>query len=294
MTEREVEALLKKRGRPSQTAARYLPGRHLIGPTLFPMYAFALKLAGWIWLGVAVTLLVARSLIISDRPASFAHILFESFESSWDLALAWFAMITVGFAVAEYVQRRPGSARDWNPSRLPSVRDGLKVKRSSSIAEMLWSVLFLLAWLGAFPVADFIFPHGEPIQLAASPLWLDLRGPYFIPIVVLILADIALSAIDLARPQLSRGRVALRAADDALTAVLFGSLLIVHGEETRAALNGLKGLKDAAAGAAKLEILRDWGLALVLLFIAAGSAVSCVVRLVRLTRRRAWASRPAG
>jgi len=282
----EVEAFLKMRGRPSQTASRYLPSRHLIGPAFFPMYVFALKLAGWILLGVALILPLALSIFLPERSASVVNVLTKSFESCWDLALAWFAMITIGFAVAEYVQSRPGSVQHWNPSRLPAVKDGLRVKRSSAIAEIVFGALFLFAWIGAFRIDGFIFPHGEPIRLAASPLWLSLRGPYFGPISILILAGIALSAIDLARPHVMRWRVAARAAVDAVSAVMIGSLLLAHKEETQAALKGLRSLKDTAAGAAKLEGLRDWGLVIVLLVIAIGSVVSCVVRLVRFIRWR--------
>jgi hypothetical protein len=291
MTGPEVEALLKTRGRPFQMAGRYLPSRHLIGPALFPMYVFALKLAVWIGFGVALVLPLALSFLLPGRSASLANVLARSFDSCWTLALTWFAMITIGFAVAESVQGRSGLGRDWNPSRLPAVRDGLKVKLSSSIAEILFGALFLFAWLGAFRVPVLILRGGEPIQLTASPLWLDLRGPYLVPIAMLTLTDIVMSAISLARPHLTRWRVAARAAVDAISAGLIGSLLLAHQEETRAALKGLKGLKDMAAGAAKLETLREWSLATALLAIAGAEAVSCVVGLVRLARWRTLESR---
>src|SRR4051794_10177607 len=40
----EVEALLLERGRPMLVASRYLPQEYLIGPELFPIYRFVLKI----------------------------------------------------------------------------------------------------------------------------------------------------------------------------------------------------------------------------------------------------------
>src|SRR5580765_2799234 len=44
LNETEIEDILKRRGRPLLVANRYLPQRSLIGPVLFPIYWFVLKL----------------------------------------------------------------------------------------------------------------------------------------------------------------------------------------------------------------------------------------------------------
>src|ERR1051325_8904459 len=40
----EVEMILKQRGRPVLVANRYQPQQYLIGPVLFPIYTFVLKM----------------------------------------------------------------------------------------------------------------------------------------------------------------------------------------------------------------------------------------------------------
>jgi len=40
-----VEALLKQRGSPFLVANRFLPQESLIGPVLFPIYRFSIKIA---------------------------------------------------------------------------------------------------------------------------------------------------------------------------------------------------------------------------------------------------------
>src|ERR1700737_5663228 len=43
LTPAEMEAILRRRGRPLLVANRYLPQEHLIGPVLFPIYWFVVK-----------------------------------------------------------------------------------------------------------------------------------------------------------------------------------------------------------------------------------------------------------
>src|ERR1700730_13936131 len=60
LNDAEIEAMLKKRPAPLLMATRYLPQQYLIGPVLFPVYRFVLKivilcyLAPWllVWTGL--------------------------------------------------------------------------------------------------------------------------------------------------------------------------------------------------------------------------------------------------
>src|SRR5450432_4246886 len=60
LNEPEIEAILKERGRPLLVANRYQPQQHLIGPVLFPVYRFVLKVVAlcyllpWVlvWIGM--------------------------------------------------------------------------------------------------------------------------------------------------------------------------------------------------------------------------------------------------
>lgn len=289
----EVEALLKTRGRPFEMAGRYLPGRHLVGPAFFPMYVFALKLAAWIGLGVAIILPLALAYLLPSRSASPVDVLAKSVHSLWTLALTWFAMITLGFAVAENAQDRSGKFRDWSPARLPNVKNGLKVPRASALADLVVNLLFLSWWLGSFRVPGLFVRGGEPLTLAPSPLWLDLRGRFLVPIALLILAGAVLAAVNLARPRLARWRVAVRAALDAVSAGMIIWVLAAHGRLNWAAWKSVKGLKDAATETVKVEVLRDWILTNVLLIIAIGSLLSCLMGLVKLARWKSLETRAA-
>src|ERR1700682_1613463 len=63
LNESEIVTLLKQRGRPILVANRFLPQESLIGPVLFPIYLFVLKIVAafymvpWIlvWIGLAIS-----------------------------------------------------------------------------------------------------------------------------------------------------------------------------------------------------------------------------------------------
>src|SRR6266849_1842434 len=80
LNESEVAAILKQRGRPVLVANRFLPQEHLIGPVLFPIYLFVLKIVAafymvpWIlvWIGLAIS-----------RASHSGQSLIESLGSFW-------------------------------------------------------------------------------------------------------------------------------------------------------------------------------------------------------------------
>ena len=68
LTETEVEAMLLERGRPMLVASRYLPQEYLIGPELFPIYRFVLKIV--LLCSGAPTVLALVSLIVFGSRAA--------------------------------------------------------------------------------------------------------------------------------------------------------------------------------------------------------------------------------
>ncbi len=70
-------------------------------------------------------------------------------------------------------------------------------------------------------------------------------------------------------------------------------VLAAHGRLSWAAWKSVKGLKDAAVGTANIEVLRDWVLGNVLLVIAIGSLISCLMGLVKIARWRSLEAKAA-
>jgi len=285
LNEEEISALLKKRGSPFTVAGRFLPQRHLVGPQLYPIYEFVLKLTAGIYL--IPWFLVWAGLMIfvpSYRAAHHGAALFEGLGTLWTTALTMFAMITLGFAVGERFQRQSAARGDWNPRRLPAVRNVLRVSRGSSLVDIVANLLVLVWWLGGFSFS-VVLSLGDVVKnLPSSVLWLDFQSRYFVPIAVFIAAGAVLALLNLIRPNLTPLRVGARAVIDAAMPIMIFLTLGAHAGGIRAAWAGMTG---GATGPAKLAAVRDWSLAVTLGIIAVACLFSCVRGVLRIKRWRA-------
>jgi hypothetical protein len=283
--EEDLAALLKQRGSPFVVAGRFLPRRHLIGPQLYPIYEFVLKLTAGIYL-IPWFLIWAGLMIFvpSYRAAHSGAAMFQALGHLWTMALSLFAMITFGFALGERFQHQSAARGDWNPRRLPAVRNVLRVSRGSSLVDIIANLFFLVWWLGGFSFPIVLSAGGA---LSPSTLWLDFHSRYFVPIGVFIAAGTVLALISLVRPNLTPLRVGTRAVIDAATPVIIFITLGAHEAEIRAAWLALK---HGAEGAVRLAGIRDWSLALTLGIIAGACLLSCVRGVIRIVRWQALQS----
>jgi hypothetical protein len=282
LAEEDLSALLKKRGSPFTVAGRFLPQRHLIGPQLYPIYEFVLKLVGGIyfipWLLIWAGLMI---FVPSYRASHIGSALFYDLGSVGTTALGLFAMITFGFAIGERAQRKSTARGDWNPRRLPAVRNALKAPRASSLAELVVNPLALVWWLGGFAFPVVMSRDGIPAFLRPSWLWVDFRTRYFIPIAVFIALGAVLALVNLIRPHLTPLRVGVRVVIDAAVPVTIFQTLGVHAAEIRAAWDVMTGGGD---GPAKIEAIRDWSLAVTLGIIGLACVFSCLRGILRIKR----------
>jgi len=280
----DVEALLKERGSPYSVAGRYLPQRQLVGPALFPLYVFVLKIAAAVYL--VPWLLVWGALVAffpAYRAAHSGLAVFDSLGSLWASAVSAFALITAGFAVAEWSKRRSAARREWDPRRLPAVRDALRISRPGSAAEIVVDLLFLAWWAGglSFPVS--VFMKGASSGPGPVPFWADFRAQFFVPVILLIAASAALSAAALVRPYWTRARLAIRAALDLGFAVLALSFLGPRTSEVTRLWASIR----AASGSGSPGKWVPWlglNLVFVLVLVAVICLASAVYNLIRLVR----------
>ncbi|MCX6561007.1 MAG: hypothetical protein NTZ26_10925 [Candidatus Aminicenantes bacterium] len=282
LAEEDLSTLLKQRGSPFTVAGRFLPQRHLIGPQLYPIYEFVLKLAGGIYL-VPWFLIWAGLMIFvpSYRSAHSGSAIFQALGSLWTTAWTLLAMITLGFGIGERVQRKSTARGDWNPRRLPAVRNTLKVPRTSSLAEIVINPFVLIWWLGGFSLTAVLSRDGVPAFLKPSPLWLDFRTRYFIPIAVFIVVVTVLALVNLIRPNLTPFRVGVTAVIDASVPVMIFQALGVHSAEIRTAWDAMTG---GAAGPDKMAAIRDWSIAVTLGIIGLACLFSCFRGILRIRK----------
>src|SRR5882724_3063421 len=138
LSEAEVEAILKQRGRPVLVANRYLPQQYLIGPLLFPIYSFVLKIVALFyllpWVLVWIALLAFSPTYRAQHTNLFTTAL-SAWSSWWVTALTVLATVTIVFVVLEQVQAKSGFLEKWDPRKLPPVRNPNRIQRSASILE---------------------------------------------------------------------------------------------------------------------------------------------------------------
>jgi len=277
LTEAETAELLKRRGDPMRVAAGFLPQECLIGPALFPLYRFVLKILAWCfvvpWILVWVGLV---ALWPGYRAAHPGWALFETWQSFLSMGIFLFGLTTVVFAIVE----RNGTAerwrRDWDPRRLPAKRDPRRIPRSSSVAEIVFGILFLLVWVQ--------LPHvpalgGESAPIGPGPIWPTV---YWL-VLALIVGTLAMAGANLLRPWWTPVRAALQLALN-LAGLVPLALLIrveswVHVASTRLTP------ERVAAVTRSLDVSLRGMFLLIGLFVVI-ACVQDVVRLVRLRRAR--------
>jgi hypothetical protein len=274
----EVESILKKSGPPMLVAGRYLPQRYLIGPTLFPIYWFVLKL-GWMyfflpWLAVGIALQIFSGITGYSNPVT-VHFL-DSFSRA---VLNNLIAITVVFGLLEHYQKKTGFMKDGTLSRMPVVRDPNRISLSSSISELSWDVLLLLWWVNVLKI-----PGASAVGITASPV---IQRFFYWPIVILLLCQGGIACINIFRAQWTPGRATIRGFVDGFSLLVVSSLLVIWltGGTFVAFTSGKLTAAEIAAG--EKWITFGWSVMLLL-----WAAASYAARLFQDTRRAAGKPAP--
>jgi hypothetical protein len=202
LTESEVAGILKAHGRPVVVAARYLPQRSLIGPEVFPLYLLTLRKTAPL---VVLFYFVGRlaTFIFTPNSGAFAASLARSFAQLVPVLLLFWGAMTLTFAILEYVHRQHGQSgwgNDWDPAKLPSLEQPTKEKSlAGRIADLAAHFLWLLYVL-AIPRQPFLVLGPGALFLTKlsadfAPVW----RPFYIAIIVLLLAQLAIKLVALGR-----------------------------------------------------------------------------------------------
>src|SRR5450432_353116 len=217
LNEAEIEAILKERGRPLLVANRYQPQQYLIGPVLFPIYRFVLKIVALCYLlpWVIVWLcLLAFSPSYRVSHGNWAMSAMAGWSSLWVLAVSAFGIVTLVFTVLEHAQAKSRFLENWNPRRLPPLRDPNQIKRSASIGELAGN--FALIWWISYLSSPLLVNRPE-IRVTLSHSWTYL----FRSLLLLAICNMALAGWNLMRPYWTGLRATLRLVTDGIGWALF-------------------------------------------------------------------------
>jgi hypothetical protein len=206
LTDAEMEAWLKQMGSPLQTAARYRPQQYLIGPTLFPIYWFVLRLVmGWL----AVLYLIAKTLEIVARGLGVEALAGAVFSLPWVLFLNA-AMLTLIFAILERSGAKipekfaQGAAMgpDWTHTAVwhEEAEFGGRKKPKTYVQAVIEAIVgwIVLVWLLLVPHYPFLLMGPGVVILKAAPYQLaPVWWTFYWCVVVLNAVELGWQMIDL-------------------------------------------------------------------------------------------------
>ena len=216
LNDAEMAVILRRLGPPMTIANRYLPQRSLIGPMLFPAYVLVLKIVFVCCAAPQVLVLLRLWPFGAGLPGeSLLAALGRAGSSVWLSLLSTGGLVTLIFAVIEWVSARTRPKNDWDPLKLPPVRDPLGIPRSSSIFDLVFSVLILALWARYLGFRTVFEVPGA--RLTLNPSWEQIMQGW----VFVMLGHTALAGVNLFRPRWTRGRAGFRLATDCAGGVVF-------------------------------------------------------------------------
>jgi len=202
LTRQEDEQLLKDFGHPLAVAGRYGPQQYLIGPELYPVFMFVLRIVLACVIAGGMIAGLTQGVIVRSPPATAFK---TGFETIWTGGFVSVGIVTVIFAV---LQRQPVRSRmvgDWVPSRdLPRLTPRRRPRWYDHVAGIVVQSIFMLWWSGWARLEPMsIISNQGDLQVAFEPIWHTL----YWPVLALSAAIVVVNAVKLAasrRPRLTR------------------------------------------------------------------------------------------
>jgi len=174
LTDAEVEAILRQRGRPVLVANGFFPQEYLIGPVLFPIYLYVVKavllgyVAPWalVWVGLMIYSPGYRAQHLTH---SWLAAVASAWSAWWGTAFLAVGTVTLIFAILERVQAKKHFLEDWGSAQAAR---GTKIRTSSPGPalpfELIVNAMCVVVWASNMyaPVAMI-----SDVRISVSPLW---------------------------------------------------------------------------------------------------------------------------
>jgi hypothetical protein len=287
MTRAEIEALLKKRGRPMIVAMRFRPKGYLIGPALYPIYTLVLKIA--ILCYVVPWAIAGVVLLVFGSSHPMGEVIGGWWGSLWGTLAFQFSIITLVFAALEQAHSRSGFLENWNPSALPKVRpvrDPYRVARTGSVIEIVFSLIFVAWWIKmpqGFPFAWGLDKAG--IHWAWGSVWQDFHHHFFYLVIALTLLNVCVAVVNLIRPFWTRPTLLIRGTINACVSAMAYFVARAHWPEMKGEWILLTG---SHPGLSQTEFVSRWVNLCVFSALAISTVVAGIQALVEYVRAIWW------
>jgi hypothetical protein len=166
LTQPEQEEILKQWGHPMLLAAKYRPQRHLIGPSLFPIYWRVLMMS----LGVALLVHFVANIVMVATGTPVNEAINRIVTLPFGPLLIVFAWVTLIFAVFDLNLARFPFVATWKPGSLPEPRHSEARPMFALIAEIIGATLFII-WWGFVPRYQWLLFGPAAALVELGPVW---------------------------------------------------------------------------------------------------------------------------
>lgn len=212
LNESEVGEMLKRRGRPVLVANQFRPQQNLIGPMLFPIYVFVLKIVGAFYLLPWALVWIMIAIFRPAHPGQGLITAIGSFWTTfWPMTLSMIGSVTIIFAILERVQQKSKFMEKWDPRKLPVVRDPNRIPLSNSVMELTANMVLCgwwLWWAGGHWYPSQV--HFSSVTVTLAPVWRYFFWGYLLMYFINILS----STVNVFRPYWTPERAAIRLFSD--------------------------------------------------------------------------------
>ena len=278
--------LLRRTGNPLQVAGHYLPARPGLDPALAMIYRFVVKVV-LLWILTPLFAVIAvPAALLSHHPLTAMAGAFAGFAQALLMALGsiTFVFLLVDAGVSRSKGWKSGQGLPWDPMKLPALRpEGAKPwPRTSSAFEVVFGLLFAAWWMES-PLRLPLLWNGQwRPDLASSGLWTAFHDRWGLAVLAVMLANVAVACVMLARPHWVRFRLAYGVVSGALPAIMCLATLAGQRPELHARFAAVATLGRAGQDAAAQGLAVDGLVAICLLAVGLGSAIAALSHGIRL------------
>ncbi len=238
LTTGEAEDWLRQMGSPVLVASRYQPQKYLIGPTIFPIYWYVLRMV-FLWATIVYVVVTAVVVPLTSPGGQSVMEALLRLPGVLITVAAWVTAVfaAIEFVTAHYPEQCPSVVNPlaaWSPSKLPPLETeiaGQKKPRNfgTAVAEAVFGFLFLV-WLLLIPKHPFFLMGPGVFYLDISPFQLaHVWWTFFWWILALNVLQLTWRCADLARGAWQRPGRAQHIVVKAFGLIPLGLLLAMPG-----------------------------------------------------------------
>lgn len=287
----EVSAILKRCGAPMLVASRLSPSRYLIGPTLFPVYKFVMKIV-LLWILLPLFTFIVGPTSVAIKGGDWGAGVLNTMGQLW---FGWFmaaGIITLVFAILERTHSQMGMDGKWDPMKLPPVpKEERKPSLVRTVCQLVFAVLGL-AWLLLLPHYPVLILGPAAALLKSAPMW----HKFYVPILLLALVALLRPSITLAKPEWAWFPSLAELVQAVLTLILLNFIINMAGQTPSGEWHPFVVPTDAASNSpqyAHVAAIVNVSILLSLVGTWFGLCIAVVIqawRFVRAIRKRSPAS----